>query len=261
MFNGSEYMYGIWGTTDHPRGFTHNIYVGDIRYPERERLIYSTNPDTALGSPFPYRDRSGNLCVVFVEADKDINRDPGKPYEARIVNYNIDADSVIYKRVILERSRGLMYVMSTVVGERCYSLVFKSIICTDIKDGRVIWYRDFPGSFLFSRFIIVDGTLYANCEDTYLYAVDAETGALKWRTKSSGSSSELFYMDGVLYYVGGGDGKLHAVDASTGQHIFKINPPEGEPYGYGFAQGRPTGFDGLLFVTSWTHAYCFRVKR
>lgn len=98
-------MYGIWGTTDHPRGFTHNIYVGDIRYPERERLIYSTNPDTALGSPFPYRDRSGNLCVVFVEADKDMNRDPGKPYEARIVNYNIDADIVLFTNALFSKGQ------------------------------------------------------------------------------------------------------------------------------------------------------------
>lgn len=258
VITGTGYQYIIVGTTFDSSGEMYdNIYLGDIRDPEIEQCIYKGTRGRAIGEPYLYRDANGALRVSFLEVLRNIGV-PDYNYTAYLVGLDVTSGTETYRTIVYSQTKEGGRAITKVDGNKGYSVVGRRIVCTELGTGKIRWFQNFPGDFLFSGFIIVDGTIYANCEDTYLYALDAETGLIKWREKSSGTSSPLFYMDGVLYYVGGGDGMLHAVDAATGKHLWKIDPPERNDYG--FTRSRPTGFDGRLYVTSWTTAYCYRVR-
>jgi eukaryotic-like serine/threonine-protein kinase len=71
---------------------------------------------------------------------------------------------------------------------------------------------------------IADGTVYIGSWDTYFYALDVNTGTLRWRFKTGddpdihnqvGRQSSAAVVDGVVYF-GCRDSKLYAVDAHTG---------------------------------------------
>ncbi|MCU0425507.1 MAG: PQQ-binding-like beta-propeller repeat protein, partial [Candidatus Kapabacteria bacterium] len=96
----------------------------------------------------------------------------------------------------------------------------------DLKTGNQLWRERFPSTLSISGIIYYDGMIIGNCEDTFMYALDAKTGKQLWATKTSGTSSRLFEMNGVIYFTGGGDGLLHAVDAKTGKHIWKKESPD-----------------------------------
>ncbi len=81
---------------------------------------------------------------------------------------------------------------------------------------------------------IVDDSLYVGSWDGNLYALDAETGKLKWKTflgvtdvttlcghVAYGVSSGPAVANGVVY-VGGGDSYFYAVDATTGAVRWRV---------------------------------------
>ena len=112
-----------------------------------------------------------------------------------------------------------------VLGTKVFVAPTTSIIAYEGKTGEELWSTSFPDGFTFSGYIAADGKILANCEDTYLYALDAETGRELWQEKSSGTSSKMLAHNGVVYFVGGGDGLLHAVEIETGRHLWKIRSP------------------------------------
>jgi outer membrane protein assembly factor BamB len=70
-----------------------------------------------------------------------------------------------------------------------------------------------------------DGTVYVGSADGRLYALNGDTGAVRWRYNADSfiSSSPAIGEDGTVY-VGSGDGKLHAVidngSAGTARWVF-----------------------------------------
>ncbi len=73
------------------------------------------------------------------------------------------------------------------------------------------------GDKVYSSPLVDDGVVYVGSNDHYLYALDAATGAQRWRYATQGSvTSSPRIADGTVY-VGGQDGSLHAVDARTGE--------------------------------------------
>ena len=86
--------------------------------------------------------------------------------------------------------------------------------------------------------VVVDGTLYASGNFGRVYAVDAATGAERWRydPEVDGQWGRYACCDAVnrgvavwqgRVYVGALDGYLHAIDATTGRRIYKVDsfPP------------------------------------
>ena len=59
--------------------------------------------------------------------------------------------------------------------------------------------------------------VYSGSDDTYLYAVNATTGKLRWRYKTGARVQGIPVVKDGVVYVGSEDNKLHAVDAITGQ--------------------------------------------
>src|SRR5229473_2672902 len=70
----------------------------------------------------------------------------------------------------------------------------------------------------FSSPTVSGDTIYFGSDDTYLYALNALTGELKWKFKTGDVVySSPAVADGVVF-VGSHDGYLYAVDAQTGKH-------------------------------------------
>jgi outer membrane protein assembly factor BamB len=89
--------------------------------------------------------------------------------------------------------------------------------------GEQVWERAFPQDFMFSGFIIADNKLIANNEDTYTYCLDPEYGNILWREESAGTSGRMSYLNGVVYFVGGSTGCLHAIDINTGETVWRLD--------------------------------------
>src|SRR5919199_368542 len=68
----------------------------------------------------------------------------------------------------------------------------------------------------FSSPTVADGVLYVGSDDSYLYALNVQTGELKWKFKTGDVVySSPSVVAGVVYF-GSHDGNLYAVDAKRG---------------------------------------------
>ena len=120
---------------------------------------------------------------------------------------------------------------------------------------------------LFRSLLVANGKVYANNDSGQLACFDINSGRKLWDIRSSGSSTELSYLNGVVYFVGGGDGKLHAVDAETGDYLWKIVSPD-------LSKNKSAVFSGLcaviagkgsekgkVVVLNGLNAYCYEAIR
>jgi outer membrane protein assembly factor BamB len=177
--------------------------------------------------------------------------------------YNTETKEWVYERKILADPLWNTSVFHTpiIFNGKIYANVGNNIVCHDVATGNQLWRREFTQDFFFSGFIIEDGMLIANCEDTYTYRLDPSTGATIWRTKGAGTSSRMSYLNGVVYFVGGSTGYLHAVEAASGRVLWRIDGRRlgGGPFttnavycvpGEGGARGR------VIALTN-RYAYCF----
>lgn len=105
----------------------------------------------------------------------------------------------------------------------------------DLRSGRQLWRYETEGASLNSanfgfdrRSIqsspsVANGVVFVGARDGFLYALDAATGALRWRFdhKVSWVNSSPGVVDGVVY-AGSSDGHfMQAVDAGTGKELWR----------------------------------------
>ena len=182
--------------------------------------------------------------------------------------YNTETETWVYERKQLAPPHWNNSVFSTTIhNNRYYANVGKSIVCHDVLTGERVWGREFEQDFFFSGFIIEDGMLLANCEDTYTYRLNPHSGTTIWRTKGAGTCSRMSYLNGVVYFVGGSTGFLHAVDAENGQVLWRIDSRKlGEPNG-NFTTNAvycipgEGGDRGRVVALTGRYAYCFEAAR
>jgi len=184
--------------------------------------------------------------------------------------YNTETQEWIYERKILADPLWNTSVFHTpiIYNGRVYANVGNNIVCHDVKTGEQIWAQEFEQDFLFSGFIIEDGMLLANCEDTYLYRINPELGNIEWRIKSAGTCSRMSYLNGVVYYVGGSTGYLHAVDTESGlKTVWRIDASKLGESGGSFTTNAvycipgENGEKGRVIALSGRYAYCFEAYR
>jgi outer membrane protein assembly factor BamB len=147
---------------------------------------------------------------------------------------------------------------------KLYAWVGKNIVCHDLETGEQLWIRSFPQDFLFSGFIIVEDKIIANNEDTFTYCLDPNNGNIIWKTETSGTSGRMSYLNGIVYFVGGSSGKLHAIDINTGKHVWKIDAEKlGEPSESIFKTNAvyvlpvDNNHPARVIALSHLYAYCF----
>ena len=133
------------------------------------------------------------------------------------------------------QTEGRIRSSPAVAGDRVYVGSFDGrVYCFDLATGARRWRHDTEGAALESgnygfdrRSVqsspaVAGGTVYVGARDGFLYALDAATGARRWRFdhKVSWVNSSPAVVDGVVF-VGSSDGRfLQAVD-STGKELWR----------------------------------------
>ncbi|RMG19498.1 MAG: hypothetical protein D6729_05095 [Deltaproteobacteria bacterium] len=98
-----------------------------------------------------------------------------------------------------------------------------------------------PEAFAYSKPFVADGVVYVGNMDHHLYAVDAETGALRWRFKTFGAvTSSPWVHDGIVYF-GSNDNHLYAVSISNQKAVWDKDLGA-------WVNGSPVVHDGVLYV-------------
>ena len=99
--------------------------------------------------------------------------------------------------------------------------------------------------------IVVDQTIYFGSSDGNFYALDVESGYMRWVFKTLSPINSLPYADERLIYFGSSDGYLYAVDRKTGEKAWD------------FYTGTPVnstviGYDeGIVFTSDVGASYFF----
>ena len=179
--------------------------------------------------------------------------------------YNASTQQWVYERKLMAPSTTNSSAYEPkIYNNKLYAWVGKNIVCHNLDTGEQIWRKSFPQDFLFSGFIIEDDKIIANNEDTYTYCLNPENGNIIWKTESSGTSGRMSYLNGIVYFVGGSTGKLHAIDVSNGEHVWKINAGNlGESGSSSFKTNAVYVFEAengnpaKVIALSHLNAYCF----
>lgn len=108
--------------------------------------------------------------------------------------------------------------------------------------------------------IVANNTLYVGSWDGYMYALDANTGAQKWKTylgvtianpvcipPALGISSTATVYNGVVY-VGGGDANWYALDAATGSILWSVYTGDNSATGGHYNWSSPLIFNGYAYI-------------
>jgi outer membrane protein assembly factor BamB len=152
---------------------------------------------------------------------------PNYEFQSYLGLYNLSQKKWEYNNVVLneQHQKGVLYQPMVKYERSIIANVHNSLICYDYLTGERIWEKEFPHDFSFSGYEISNDILVASCENETLYGLDPKTGRQIWIGQGSGTSTKLQdrIMNGILYFVGGASGKLHAVDIKTGKTIWKLD--------------------------------------
>ena len=99
------------------------------------------------------------------------------------------------------------------------------------------------GSSVFSSPTVANGIVYVGSENDFVYAINANTGALIWTFTTGGT---VFSSPAVIngnVYVGSGDGKVYALNANTGALIWTFTTG-------GAVDSSPAVINGIVYVGS-----------
>jgi outer membrane protein assembly factor BamB len=238
--SGIEQTYFTSGSTYEPLG-EEKIYFGIIGSSDEEQLLLEpeyTKVDNPVGSNLgiityitPFKTGTDTFIAFGLENPyTDFTTKEGMG-STELNLYNITQNKYEYKKVVVNPNRE-----TRVVADLFYqapNLYFQSsnyIHGVEAMTGKELW-RTFLGTApLTSRMLLADNKLFSACEDRFLYCIDIRNGSILWKEQNTGTCSELSYLNGVVYYLGGGDGLLHAVDAETGKHVWKVSSPDLNPH-------------------------------
>ena len=255
-------------------------FVGDIKSGEnitpKIRMDFPNDIDYPEGAWGP-KYKGGVIYLNTVPDDEKlllvshhVVRENWLTFDTYFSLYNVETEDWIWKnKSIFEEYPMTFYFEPVIKYGKIYANVGTSLVCHDIVTGKQIWVKNFNGNFFFTGYIIEDGKVIANNEDTNMYALNAETGAQLWSTPTAGTSSRMSYLNGVVYMVGGsGGGRLFAIEAATGKMLWRIDAGLlGEGYGARFRTNAvyvlPARDDKPAKVTALSnlYAYCFKAER
>jgi outer membrane protein assembly factor BamB len=237
------------------------FYTGDVRTNKQQLLTsiaISKQGESVIPQAPTFTEHNGEILLLLPfrrhNESQLQNRDQGF-----IMLYNFSTKRQVYSLPVSEASFYEAIHTPVVVKQKFYMTVGCSIVCHNLMIGKQLWKTKFPGDFMSSGIIYADGKIIGNCEDANMYALDPDTGKILWREKTAGTSRTPFYMNGVAYLAGNGDGLLHAVDTKIGEHLWRVICPENGDNSSFF--GYVTGTNGKIFVCSDGFLYCFKAAR
>ncbi|WP_138430680.1 PQQ-binding-like beta-propeller repeat protein [Fodinibius saliphilus] len=137
----------------------------------------------------------------------------------------------------------------------------------DIKNGKIQWsfktggehrmlrstekksYRDIWDYYL-SGATFQNETVYFGSSDGFIYALNAITGKLKWKFKTSGEVHATPIVNDSLVYAGSMDGTLYALNAADGSLLWDFDTIGSRFFPKGGIQRGPIFYDGMVLFGS-----------
>lgn len=246
------------------------VYQGNFYDENPEQvLVPEVNLDQTQGyrasditSIIPYVQGSDTLLIVaWQQVFPEYN------FQSYLGLYNLSLKTWVYNNVPLYKvdRKGVLYQPLKRYKNTVITNVGKSLVCFDFLKGEKVWEQEFDHDFSFSGFEISDDILVANCEDKNLYGINPQSGDILWRGEGAGTSSKLQnrILNGVVYFSGGSSGYFHAVDISTGETLWKLDPylyEESNAY-WSTADvhvSKPTTSEnGYIIINNALNSYCF----
>ena len=98
------------------------------------------------------------------------------------------------------------------------------------------------GDYIRSTPVVAQGLVFSGSDDNYLYALDAQTGDLKWCFQAQDNLSSPFVLNDQVY-VGSWDHSLYALEISTGELRWRYETG-------GWVTSSPTAVGDLIYVDS-----------
>jgi outer membrane protein assembly factor BamB len=106
---------------------------------------------------------------------------------------------------------------------------------------------------------VVGGVAYVGSWDGYLYALDANTGQQRWRTYLGQTNNmancdtlagitSTATVDGGVVYVGGGDSNFYALDAGTGNILWRVFIGDNSPASGHYNWSSPLLYHGNAYL-------------
>ncbi|RMF35793.1 MAG: hypothetical protein D6747_01825 [Chlorobiota bacterium] len=130
-------------------------FASDVRHPI-PTLLYQNIAMSGLCLPTAYVNQNGERVLLFVEHDWKSRKDSGQlTSNSYLFCYRLSDNTTLYRVPYARtRNRGLVDNRPGVIyNNKYYKDAGQRIVCYDPDTGRLIWYQDFPGDFLFSGFI------------------------------------------------------------------------------------------------------------
>jgi eukaryotic-like serine/threonine-protein kinase len=151
------------------------------------------------------------------------------------------ADTVVF----FESDDGYLYAVNNISGIKIWSVQIGNNTKRILPDPST-----FSGNYwdyMQSSPCVDSGIVYAGSGDSSFYAVHAQTGILKWKTKTGGiiRSSPCVYQG--IVYVGSWDGYIYAFNKADGTVIWKYNT---QANGYQNVQPSPRISNGIVYCGS-----------
>lgn len=251
------------------------VYKGDITTGEYEEYIIPNfsidyiHPGNRIGdvtgvAPITLNGKDF-LAVIWQEPFFEFD------WQTYLSLWDITNKEWSYDKIIVNNERhwnGVLLNPPVIYQDLIYMAVGNFLACHDLKTGQRQWIKKFDGEIFFSNFLIEEGKLIAQNEDQFVYCLDPISGTELWKTKGSGTSSYMNYMEGIVYFNGGASGRLHAIDIRSGKTVWRIETDRlGDLKGDRFRGTAvytipgDNGQKGKVISLSGLYAYCFEAYR
>lgn len=298
----------LYGVNVAPVVIRGRVYVGSWN-----GYFYCLNAENG-GLIWSYSDGNGKMghvgdsspaiadgVVYFgTEAGSGENKKDNFDYTGWVYALNIENGDLIWEFPIGDEIGS----SPTVVNDRVYigagfmgHLPGDGMWALDTRTGDLVWYFDTEEASgenwapVISSAAVFDGKVYFGSYDDYVYALDAENGALIWKYKANGSVRSSPAVTDNKVFIGGGT-KLYVLDANDGSLMWSwdtyytiysspavaygkvyIGSSNGKLYCFGPAppeegpERQPTstflwlGIGALIFTTLVVSLYMLRMRR
>jgi outer membrane protein assembly factor BamB len=276
--SGIDNTYFTAGSTYEPIG-EEKIYYGNMESSDEEQLLLEpeyTRVDKPAGTTLgrithitPFKGKDSNAFIAFGIENPYTDFTSKEGMGSTELNlYNLTQTKYEYKKIIINPDRETRFIGDLVY--QAPNLYYQSsnyIHGVEAMTGQERWRALIGSAPLTSSMLLADNKLFSACEDRFLYCIDIRNGSILWKEQNTGTCSELSYLNGVVYYLGGGDGLLHAVDAETGKHVWKVKSPDlgvnSGAWFYGVCVAVPgkNGEKGVVVATTGLNAYGYEAIR
>src|SRR5262245_56130348 len=114
------------------------------------------------------------------------------------------------------------------------------VSAVDASTGVVVWHNGFQGAGI-GGLAYDSGSVFFSADG--FYSLDAATGAVNWHAPSGGLPGDPTIAGGLVYF-GATDGRLHALDETTGTEIWSYNDNDA------VGTGTPPVVDGVVYAAA-----------